>query len=113
MRRRARAHDEGGVSRPHTVRLQRARRARTVVAVAVLLASLGLVAWRQGRALEALAELDRVHGERALLTAEKTELERRAQALASRGRVLPEARVRLGLRTPEASEIVILRGEAP
>jgi cell division protein FtsB len=84
----------------------------TVAAVA-LLGALGLVAWRQSRGLEALAELDVARRERGLLVADQAELERRIQQLQSRGRVVPEARRRLGMRTPEAAEIVILPGEAP
>lgn len=82
-------------------------------AVAVLLASLSLVAWRQGRALEVLAGLDRIRSERTLAEAEKAELERRIEYLESRGRVVPEARERLGMHTPESSEIVILPVETP
>ena len=87
-------------------------RLRAAAAVAVLLLALGLVIWRQTRALEALAELDAVRDRRALLVAERTELERRIQTLESRGWVLPAAERRLGLRTPRADEIVILPGES-
>ena len=82
-----------------------------VAALAVLLLSLGFVAWRQPRALDALAELERVRSRRAVLVAERTDLERRVQRLESRGWVVPEAERRLGLRTPRAEEIVILPGE--
>jgi hypothetical protein len=78
----------------------------------MLLLSLGLVVWRQARALEALAELDEVRGRRVVLAAERTELERRIQRLESRGWVVPRAERRLGLRTPQAEEIVILPGAA-
>jgi len=84
---------------------------RAAAAVGVLLLALGLVVWRQSRALEALADVDEVRSRRAVLEAERTELERRIQTLESRGWVLPEAERRLGLRTPQASEIVILPGE--
>ena len=86
---------------------------RTGVAVAALLGSLGLVVWRQARALEALADLDQVRTERGLLIAEHADLERRIQVLESRTRVVPEALRRLGMRTPASTEIVILPGEAP
>lgn len=76
----------------------------------VLLAALGLVAWRQVRALEALALLERTRQERALAVAERSELNRRIQYLESRGHAVPEARKRLGMHTPEASDIVILPG---
>lgn len=83
------------------------------LAFAGLLASLSLVTWRQSRALEALAELDRLERERSLTQADLTELDRRIQYLESRGRVVPEARARLGMHSPAASEIVWLPGEAP
>lgn len=86
---------------------------RSTVAVAGLVAALGLVAWRQGRALEALAELDGTRRDKGVLVAEQAELERRIQALESRARVVPEARRVLGMRTPEAAEMVILPGETP
>jgi hypothetical protein len=85
---------------------------RAAGAVGVLLVALGLVVWRQSRALEALAAVDEVRSHRALLEAERTELERRIQTLESRGWVLPQAERRLGLRTPQAGEIVILPGES-
>ena len=89
------------------------RWAQAAVATLGLLVALGLVIWRQGRALEALAELDGARRERGLLIAEQAELERRIQQLESRAHVVPEARRVLGMRSPEAAEIVILPGEAP
>jgi cell division protein FtsL len=86
---------------------------RAAVAVVALLSALGLVIWRQGRALQALAELDAAKRDRALLVAERADLERKIQVLESRAHVLPEARERLGMRTPEAAEMVILPGETP
>jgi cell division protein FtsL len=83
------------------------------LASAALLAALSLVAWRQTRAVEALAELDRVRRETSLVMAERSELVRRVQVLESRGRVVPEARARLGMHTPDASQVVILFGEGP
>jgi hypothetical protein len=87
--------------------------AQTAVAALALLGALGLVVWRQGRALEALAQLDGTRREKALLVADQAELERRIQVLESRTRVVPAARRVLGMRTPGAAEIVILPGEAP
>ena len=84
---------------------------RLAVVTLVLAASLILVAWRQGRALEALAALDAVRHERVLAEAEKSEMERRIEYLESRGRVVGEARTRLHMRTPDASEIRLLPGE--
>lgn len=80
------------------------------LAVGLLLAALTFVTWRQARALEALAELDRLRREISLMTSERNELTSRIQLLESRGRVVPTARDRLGMRTPDASEIVWLPG---
>jgi cell division protein FtsL len=99
--------EEGGV-KSASVRLGQA-----AVAAVALLGALGLVVWRQGRAREGLAELDLARREKGLLVAERAELERQIQRLESRARVVPEARRLLGMRTPEAAEIVILPGEAP
>ncbi len=78
------------------------------LAVAAFLASLSLVAWRQARALEAEEALEGLRRERTLGVAELEELGRRIRVLESRGRVVREARERLGMRMPDASEIVIL-----
>ena len=86
---------------------------RVMVTVLALLASLMLVTWRQSRALDALGALDEVHRSRGLAEAERASLQRRIQYLESRGRVVPEARRRLGMHNPDASEIIILRGETP
>ena len=81
-----------------------------VLGVVLLLAALASVAWRQSRAMEGLAEMDQVRRELALEAAERAELERRIQVLESRGRVVPEARDRLGMKTPSSHEIVLLAG---
>jgi cell division protein FtsL len=86
---------------------------RLALAVVALLAALSLVTWRQARALEALEGLDALQREVSLVEAERAELYRRIQTLESRGRVVPEARSRLGMRTPLAGEIVLLVGETP
>lgn len=83
------------------------------LAVALLLAALSFVTWRQTRALEALAELDRLRREISLMIAERNELGNRIQVLESRGRVVPTARDRLGMRTPNGGEIVWLAGVSP
>lgn len=80
------------------------------LAVAALLASLTLVAWRQGRALEGLAALDAVRTEVSVAIAERDELARRIQRLESRSHVVEVAEQRLGMHTPEAAEIVYLTG---
>jgi len=84
---------------------------RTALAVVVLLTSLGLVTWRQSRAFESLASLDESRRQASVAAAELVELERRIQVLESRGRVVPAARTRLDMHTPDATELVILPGE--
>jgi cell division protein FtsL len=84
---------------------------KVMVAALALLSSLVLVAWRQGRAMEALAALDEARRERVLAEAARDELERGIESLESRARVVPAARGRLGMRTPEAGEIVLLAGD--
>ena len=86
---------------------------RIGVAAVALLGSLGFLVWRQARALEGLADLAQVRTERRLAIDELADMERRIQVLESRSRVVPEARRLLGMRTPNASEIVILPGEVP
>lgn len=86
---------------------------RVALAVATLLASLSLVAWRQSRALETLAELDSVRRDRTLTAVEAGDLRARIQHLESRARMVPVARERLGMKMPDASQIIYLPGEAP
>lgn len=83
------------------------------LSVALLLAALSLVTWRQARALESLADLDHLRRELSLGQAERIELEYRIQLLESRAHVVPAAQERLGMRTPTASEIVLLQGGGP
>lgn len=83
------------------------------LAVAILLASLSLVTWRQSRAFEALAELERLRSESSVAVAEVADLGRRIQYLESRTRVVPAARARLGMHVPGSAEIVHLPGELP
>lgn len=84
---------------------------RASLTLAVLLMSLGFVTWRQSRAFEVLRELEEVRRDVAEARAEQIELERHIQGLVSRSRVVPAARARLGMHTPDASELVILPGE--
>ena len=81
--------------------------------VAVLLASLSLVAWRQSRAFEAMGALEEIRRETTLAEAERAELEARLGLLESRAWVVPEARERLGLRLPRSSDIVYLEAVTP
>jgi len=84
---------------------------RSAVTLAVLLASLGLVTWRQSRALETLARWDDLRRATSVARAQVVELERDIEVLTSRARVVPEARTRLGMHTPDGSELVILLAE--
>lgn len=88
------------------------RLARAALAAVLLLGSLGMVTWRQSRAFETLARLDDVRSQTSVAVAERVELERTIQWLESRARVVPAARERLGMHTPDASELVYLSGEA-
>lgn len=85
---------------------------RLVLAFATLLASLTIVVWRQGRALEALRELDRARSARAIAESERSAALARLQHLESRARILDVATRRLGLRVPAASDeiVILLRG---
>ena len=76
--------------------------------VGLLLAALTQVTWRQVRALEELAEIDRVRREASLVIAEQHDLANQIRALESRARVTRVARERLGMRAPDATEIVWL-----
>lgn len=80
---------------------------RFALSFALLLSSLGLVVWRQSRALESLRQLDAVRQERALLEAERSILLGRIQRLESRSRIVA-AGSDLGLRIPAGGEIVVL-----
>lgn len=84
--------------------------ARGAVVFVVLLGALGMVTWRQSRALESLASLDELHRQMSVAAAERVELERDVLVLESRARVVPEARERLGMHVPEGDELVQLRG---
>ncbi len=86
---------------------------RIAFCVAVFLASLSLVAWRQSRAFEALSALEEIRREAALVEAEREELESRVRHLESRAWVVPAARERLDLQLPHASDIVYLEAAAP
>ena len=80
---------------------------RAAVTFACFVSSLGVLTWRQSRALEAHAELDDALRLVSVAQAERVELQREIQVLESRARIVPEARG-LGLYTPAAAEQVIL-----
>ena len=81
---------------------------RIAVTLVLLLASLGFVTWRQSRALETLATLDELRRSTSVARAQVVELDREIQFLESRARVVPAARGRLSMHTPDGSELVIL-----
>lgn len=81
---------------------------RAAVTFVVLLGSLGLVTWRQSRSLETLAQWDEVRRQVSVSRAQVVEIDREIQVLTSRARVVPEARARLEMHTPDASEFEIL-----
>jgi hypothetical protein len=84
---------------------------RVALAVAAFLASLSLVSWRQGRALDTLTYLDALRQETSLEAANLEELEGRIRYLESRVRVTGEAERRLGMRKAMAADIIILPTE--
>ena len=84
---------------------------RAAVTLAVFLASLGFVTWRQSRALETLAELDELRRSTSVARAQVVELDREIQVLTSRARVVPAARQRLDMHMPDGTELVILMAE--
>ncbi len=77
-----------------------------------LLSALSFVTWRQSRAFETLAELDRLERSLSLAESERTELGRWIQGLDNRTRISSVAQERLGMHRPDASEMVLLSGRA-
>lgn len=84
---------------------------RAAVTFAFLVSALGFALWRQSRAFEEYQALDEVRREVSVAQAERVELQREIQVLQGRARIVPEARLRLGMHTPDASEQVILAGD--
>jgi cell division protein FtsL len=76
------------------------------------LSALSLVTWRQSRAFEALAEVDRLEISLSLAESERTDLLRRIQGLANRPRISSVAQERLGMHHPDDSEMVLLSRRA-
>ena len=81
---------------------------RLALAFAALLGSLTMVIYRQSRALEILRNIEGMRSERVISEAERDELVRKIQVLESRTHVVADARDRLNMHVPSASEIVIL-----
>ena len=82
---------------------------RIALAAAALMGSLGLVVYRQSRALESLRELDGERRNLVLLESTRATTLREIEKLESRNRIVAVAGERLGLHVPTASEIVILQ----
>lgn len=80
--------------------------------ILLLLGSLLLVTWRQTRGVALETSLRGLEQERAMADAEAITLTRRIEELRSRSRILRVARERLGMRLPEAGEIVFLPAPA-
>ena len=82
------------------------------LAMAALLASLSVVAWRQGRAYDVQQELEALRTERSLALSNQAQLKRDIRALQSRERVVQVAGELLGLRRP-AGQVRVIRVDGP
>jgi cell division protein FtsL len=80
---------------------------RAAITFAVLMWSLGLVTWRQSRALEANRTLDDLRRHVSVARAERVEIDRGIQTLRRRVRIVMEAEA-MGMHTPDATEQVFL-----
>ena len=80
---------------------------RAAITFAVLMWSLGLVTWRQSRALEANRTLDDLRRHMSVARAERVEIDRGIQTLRRRVRIVMEAEA-MGMHTPDATEQVFL-----
>lgn len=83
---------------------------RAIFALAILLASLTVVAWRQSTTRETMEQLDTVERELALVADEREELARELTGLEGRPWIGAEAARRLGMRPPSEKEVVITSG---
>ncbi len=79
--------------------------------VALFLASLSVVAWRQGRAREVMNAREAVLGDIAMEIDERSKLLTQIQYLESYSRMKKDAYELLGLVIPADSSIVFLAGE--
>jgi cell division protein FtsL len=91
-------------------RVKRRRRGflRLFAWLLLLLGSLVVVAWRQTEGVARERALRELRSERAIVDAERMEMERKIQALSTRTRVVRVARERLGMQLPADREVVIL-----
>lgn len=83
---------------------------RAIFALAVVLASLTMVAWRQSTAHETMEELDAAARELAVVIEERERLARELAAIEARPWIGAEAAKRLGMRAPNEDEVVITSG---
>ncbi len=84
--------------------------AKAILALAVVLASLTAVAWRQSTTRETMEELDAVYRELAVAVEKREELARALAAMETRPWIGVEAAKRLGMRAPSENEVVIVSG---
>lgn len=80
------------------------------LSVAAFLAALSVVAWRQGRARDVMADREQVREDIALESEVRAELADKIIHLESRRRVVSEARERLGMDYPDTRDLVMLPG---
>lgn len=85
---------------------------RSALSLAVIIAALSIVAWRQSVAREVLEARDAVERHLALSADEREELERRLAVVESRSWVVAQAGERLGMRPASDRELILLPGVA-
>lgn len=83
---------------------------KAILVLAVVLASLTAVAWRQSTARETMEELGAAERELAIAIEEREELARELSAMETRPWIGGEAAKRLGMRAPTENEVVITSG---
>ncbi len=83
---------------------------KTILLLAVVLASLTMVAWRQSTARETMEELAAAERELAIAVEGREALARELAALETRPWIGAQAAKRLGMRAPTENEVVIASG---
>ena len=78
------------------------------LSMAAFLAALSVVAWRQGRAREVMAEREALREQIVLETEVRSSLLDKISYLESRRRVVQDARDLLGLHIPDAGDLILL-----
>ena len=92
---------------------RRGRAGWVILAVAVVLAALAVVAWRQSATRETMQALDRADRELAVARDELEVVTRDLVAVESRRWIAAEALRRLGLRPPTQREVILAAGGTP